>query len=161
MWDVMSGVLPWLGRGRDQSCGRCSPRKGRMKESKRQGVKVRGEGPAGSSSGQRKRRHFLFRRLQTITPHYNMVTAKQWVVAKRPEGPVQLEGANATFKIVEEELPALSNDQLLVKPLYMSNDPAQRMWIDAKTVAERTYRPPVQEGEIMATAGSVCEVLER
>lgn len=90
-----------------------------------------------------------------------MVSAKQWIVAKRPSGPVQLDGPNAAFKIIEKELPALANGQLLVKPLYMSNDPAQRMWIDAKTVAERTYRPPVMEGEIMATAGSVCEVLER
>jgi len=90
-----------------------------------------------------------------------MVKSRQWIVAKRPEGPVQLDGPDATFKIIEKELPALSDGQLLVKPLYMSNDPAQRMWIDAKTVAERTYRPPVMEGEIMATAGSVCEVLER
>jgi len=90
-----------------------------------------------------------------------MVAAKQWIVAKRPSGPVQLEGPDPTFKITEKELPALTDGQLLVKPMYMSNDPAQRMWIDAATVAERTYRPPVQEGEVMATAASVCEVLER
>lgn len=90
-----------------------------------------------------------------------MVTAKQWIVAKRPSGPVQLDGPSATFKQIEKELPALSEGQLLVKPLYMSNDPAQRMWIDADATPERMYRPPIKEGDIMETAGSVCEVLER
>jgi NADPH-dependent curcumin reductase CurA len=53
----------------------------------------------------------------------------------------------------------LNNDQVLVKALYYSNDPAQRGWISPDIPAGRLYVPPVQVGDAMRARG-LCEVID-
>ena len=71
----------------------------------------------------------------------------------------ELSGHNATFKLETNDISALKDDQLLVKTLYLSNDPAQRTWIAADIKPERLYVPPVKPGTTM-NAGAVAEVIE-
>jgi NADPH-dependent curcumin reductase CurA len=85
-------------------------------------------------------------------------STKAYIVAKRPKDHPILEGPDATFKLVENKLPELQDGQILVKTLYLSNDPAQRGWLDKYEDESRLYVPPVQEGEIMR-AGGIYEVL--
>lgn len=88
-----------------------------------------------------------------------MVKTKQWILANKPTDLAQLDGSNATFKLIETELPALKDDQLLIKTTYLSNDPAQRGWISKNIKPERLYVPPVSEGEPMRARG-LAEVVE-
>lgn len=88
-----------------------------------------------------------------------MVKTRQWILAEKPTDLPQLEGSNPTFKIKETELPDLQDDQVLVKAIYLSNDPAQRGWISRGIDPERLYVPPVKEGEPMRARG-LCEVVE-
>lgn len=61
--------------------------------------------------------------------------------------------------MVETDLPEPKQDEVLVKLLSLSNDPAQRGWIDPDIPAERLYVPPVKVGAPM-TAFGVGEVVE-
>ena len=88
-----------------------------------------------------------------------MVKTRQWVLAKKPTDLPQLDGPDQTFKLVETEMPAPKDDEVLIKLTHLSNDPAQRGWIDPNINPERLYRPPVQEGTPMAARG-LCEVVE-
>lgn len=51
-----------------------------------------------------------------------MTTAKQWVLASRPDGPPTVEN----FRFEEVELPALSDGQILVEDTFASVDPYMR-----------------------------------
>ena len=53
--------------------------------------------------------------------------SRQWILAKKPVD----QPTDETFKLVEKPIPQLEDDQVLVKVLYLSNDPAQRGWIQA------------------------------
>ncbi|KAM9927154.1 hypothetical protein OXX59_002740 [Metschnikowia pulcherrima] len=57
----------------------------------------------------------------------------QSIIDNPPNGPVSLAWGqqDPTFKMVEAELPALKDGDLKVKVLYLSNDPTQRIWINA------------------------------
>jgi hypothetical protein len=57
------------------------------------------------------------------------------------------------------KIPALKDGQILLKTLYLSNDPAQRSWISPLAQAERLYLPPVQVGQPMASMG-IAEVVD-
>jgi NADPH-dependent curcumin reductase CurA len=70
-----------------------------------------------------------------------------------------LSGSNATFSFQTRDLPALLEGQLLLKTLFLSNDPAQRGWIDAHVPEGRLYVTPVAIGEPMRARG-VCEVVD-
>lgn len=48
-----------------------------------------------------------------------MTTAKQWVLASRPEGAP----TNENFRLEEVQLPELSDGQILVENMYASVDP--------------------------------------
>lgn len=85
--------------------------------------------------------------------------AKQWILSNPPSADPVLEGDNATFKLEDVTLPELGADQVLVKTLYFSNDPAQRGWIQKDMDPERLYVPPVQKGEVMRSYG-IGEVIE-
>jgi NADPH-dependent curcumin reductase CurA len=85
--------------------------------------------------------------------------ARKWVLSNPPVADVVLEGNDATFKLENVTLPELGADQILVKTLYLSNDPAQRGWIQKGMDPERLYVPPVQEGETMRSYG-IGEVVE-
>lgn len=89
-----------------------------------------------------------------------MVKTRQWQLAHKPRDEPQLGGPEATFKLVSDiELPALKDDEVLVKLLCLSNDPAQRGWIDPDIPAERLYVPPVKLGAPMSARG-LAEVVE-
>lgn len=88
-----------------------------------------------------------------------MVKTRQWILAEKPSDLPQLDGPNPTFKLQETDLPDLKDDQVLLKATYLSNDPAQRGWINKFINPERLYVPPVAEGEIMRARG-LCEVVE-
>jgi len=52
-------------------------------------------------------------------------STRQWVLAKPPQN---MPDTN-TFELKEQSLPELKEDQVLVKTHFLSNDPAQRGWI--------------------------------
>ncbi|KAJ4986101.1 quinone oxidoreductase [Stagonosporopsis vannaccii] len=85
--------------------------------------------------------------------------AQQWILSNPPTADPVLEGDNATFKLENVTLPELGADQILVKTLYFSNDPAQRGWIQKDMDPERLYVPPVKKGEVMRSFG-IGEVIE-
>ena len=84
---------------------------------------------------------------------------KQWIITNKPTDLPQLSGPNPTFTLETNPLPALQNDQVLVKTYYISNDPAQRGWITKGVDPARLYVPPVPQGAVMR-ARSVAEVLD-
>lgn len=88
-----------------------------------------------------------------------MVSTRQWILAHKPTDLPILEGENATFKLITKELPELQDGELLVKLLYLSNDPAQRGWIAPDIKPERLYIEPVALNAPMASRG-IAEVVE-
>lgn len=82
-------------------------------------------------------------------------TTRTWIVANHPKGLATFgsDDANATFKLIEQPIPELKENQVLVKSLFFSNDPAQRPAIDASVKAERHYTRPVELGEPMMARG--------
>jgi NADPH-dependent curcumin reductase CurA len=84
--------------------------------------------------------------------------SRRWVIAKSPTDDVSLSGPDATFRLEEHVLPPLQQGQLLLKTLYLSNDPAQRGWIDANP-GDRLYVTPIVTGELMR-AGGIAEVID-
>lgn len=88
-----------------------------------------------------------------------MVKTRQWILAKKPTDEPQLDGPDPTFKLTEKELPDLKDDEVLVKLTHLSNDPAQRGWIDPFIDPQRLYTTPVKEGTPMHARG-LAEVVE-
>lgn len=86
-------------------------------------------------------------------------SGKKWVLANKPTDDVILSGDDSTFKLEDSEISELKENQILVKLLYLSNDPAQRGWIDPNIDPERLYVPPVEKGETMHSRG-IGEVVE-
>lgn len=84
---------------------------------------------------------------------------RQWVLNDPPATQPVLSGDNATFAIKTVDLPALKDGQVLVKTLHLSNDPAQRGWIQAGVDADRMYLPPVYKGDVMR-AFALAEVVD-
>ena len=106
-------------------------------------------------------------RLRNITQHLNPPSpimslptdTRQWILVNKPTDLPELSGPDATFKLEQNPLPSLEEGQILVKPIYFSNDPAQRGWITKNANPKRLYVPPVPQGAVMR-AGVVAEVLE-
>lgn len=88
-----------------------------------------------------------------------MVKARQWLLAKKASDLPKYEGDDATFKLTTTDLPDPKDGEVLVKPKYLSNDPAQRGWISIEAHPDRLYVPPVEVGSPMR-ARSLAEVLE-
>jgi NADPH-dependent curcumin reductase CurA len=63
--------------------------------------------------------------------------------------------SEADLELVEEELPELRDGEALVRTLYLSLDPTNRLWMSDM----RQYSPPVELGEVMRGIG-VGEVVE-
>ncbi len=76
---------------------------------------------------------------------------KKVILNKRPTGVPDAD----TWKLIESEVPAPSEDQILVEQYYISMDPAMRGWLNDV----KSYLPPVQIGEVMR-AGSVGKVIQ-
>lgn len=84
---------------------------------------------------------------------------RQWILLNKPYDLPVLDGDKPTFQLVTHELPSISNEQLLVKPLYFSNDPAQRTWIAADADPHRSYAPLINVGEPITALG-IAHVIE-
>lgn len=80
---------------------------------------------------------------------------RQWVLANHPTGLPSYGKDDSTFKLEETDLPSLKDGEILIKTLYLSNDPAQRGWISPPSQIDpkRLYVPPVQPGEAMRARG--------
>lgn len=88
-----------------------------------------------------------------------LIQSKQWILTNKPTDQPELSGPNQTFTVKTASLPSLADNQVLLKTLYISNDPAQRGWIAKDIDPERLYRPPVPQGAVMV-ARSIAEVIE-
>lgn len=75
----------------------------------------------------------------------------QFRLAARPVGAVK----RSDFNYVEEPARSPGDNEVLVKTLYLSLDPAMRGWMNEG----KSYVPPVQLGEVMR-AGGVGKVVE-
>lgn len=84
---------------------------------------------------------------------------KQWILAKKADPNIVLDGKDATFKLETADLPELKDGDVLLKLRYLSNDPAQSQWIAKRIDKRRLYTAPVEEGTVMR-AGAVAEVIE-
>lgn len=82
-----------------------------------------------------------------------------WRIKNSPEDSVVLDSSDdATFALTEEPVPRIEDGEMLVENVYISNDPAQRGWIQKGVLPERLYTAPVREGDVMATH-SIARVL--
>ncbi len=69
---------------------------------------------------------------------------KQWLLAERPTGLFTKDN----FLLKQVMIPELKDEQFLVRVIYLSLDPTQRMWAQMDT-----YLPAVKEGEVMRSLG--------
>lgn len=76
---------------------------------------------------------------------------RQWRLISRPEGTVERD----IFEWRVEPVPALEEGQFLVRNLYLSFDPAMRVWMNEGD----SYMPAIRLGEVMR-CGSVAQVVE-
>lgn len=87
-------------------------------------------------------------------------STRQWRVAQRPTHLPQLTGPDATFEMATVPLSStLQPEQLLLKTLFLSNDPAVRGWIYKDLEPERLYATALNQGDLVR-ARTVSEVLE-
>ncbi len=80
-----------------------------------------------------------------------MATLKRWVLRRRPQGEVQ----PGDLELVEEPIRELADGEVLVRTLYLSLDPTNRIWMSDQD----QYMPPVQLGETMR--GGAIGVVEQ
>lgn len=78
-------------------------------------------------------------------------TNRQWVLRKRPEGDI----ASGDLELVETPIPELAEGQVLVRNVYLSLDPTNRIWMSDMD----QYMPPVQLGDVMR--GGTIGVVEQ
>lgn len=85
-------------------------------------------------------------------------TNRQWVLAQRPDGIP----TDEDFELVEEPIPDVGPDEVLIKTLYLSVDPYMRgrMRDSGRYMSmSSAYADPWEVGEVMP-AGAVGEVVE-
>lgn len=80
-----------------------------------------------------------------------MPTTTQIRLAQRPVGVPD----DSTFEVVEEELPALADGQVLLRVVYLSLDPYMR----GRMSEAESYADPVPVGGLLV-GGTVCQVAE-
>jgi NADPH-dependent curcumin reductase CurA len=76
---------------------------------------------------------------------------RQWLLAQRPSGAV----SEANFRLVEKEMPALQDGEVLVKVHYLSLDPYMR----GRMEETKSYAAPQPLNQVMI-GGTVGEVIE-
>jgi NADPH-dependent curcumin reductase CurA len=74
-----------------------------------------------------------------------MATMKRWVLKRRPLGEIQ----PGDLELVEEPIADLADGEVLVRTVYLSLDPTNRIWMSDQD----QYLPPVQIGETMRGGG--------
>lgn len=84
---------------------------------------------------------------------------KQWLYTAPPQGLPTLSGTNPTFSLKKTRLAPLQTNQVLLRTVYISNDPAQRGWISPMADPSRLYTKPVPLNTCMR-AQALCEVLD-
>ncbi|MFC3068278.1 NADP-dependent oxidoreductase [Phenylobacterium soli] len=80
-----------------------------------------------------------------------MATLKRWVLRRRPAGEIQ----PGDLDLVEEPIRDLAEGEVLVRTLYLSLDPTNRIWMSDQD----QYMPPVGIGDTMR--GGSLGVVER
>jgi NADPH-dependent curcumin reductase CurA len=76
---------------------------------------------------------------------------KRWVLRRRPLGEI----APGDLELVEEPIPPLPDDHVLVRIVYLSLDPTNRIWMSDQD----QYLPPVEIGQTMR--GGALGVVDR
>lgn len=66
---------------------------------------------------------------------------RQWRLKSRPTGLIKADN----FELVSQPIPELAENQILIRSVYLSLDPAMRGWLTDRP----SYVPPVQIGEVM------------
>ena len=76
---------------------------------------------------------------------------RQWILKRRPEGEI----AEGDLAFVEAPVPAVPDGHVLVRNIYLSLDPTNRIWMSDMD----QYMPPVEIGDVMrgGTLGVVEE----
>eukprot|EP00242_Pyramimonas_sp_CCMP2087_P011687 CAMPEP_0198199066 /NCGR_PEP_ID=MMETSP1445-20131203/2397_1 /TAXON_ID=36898 /ORGANISM="Pyramimonas sp., Strain CCMP2087" /LENGTH=382 /DNA_ID=CAMNT_0043868779 /DNA_START=120 /DNA_END=1268 /DNA_ORIENTATION=+ len=75
-----------------------------------------------------------------------MAANRQWILRKRPEGPVK----DGDLELVEKPIPTLKAGEVLIKTTHISIDPTHRIWMsDAPQ-----YMPCVEIGDVMRAVSS-------
>lgn len=80
-----------------------------------------------------------------------MTTNKRWVLKRRPEGQIKA----GDLELIEQQVPDLADGEVLVRTVYLSLDPTNRIWMSDRD----QYMPPVQIGDTMR--GGAIGVVER
>ena len=68
-------------------------------------------------------------------------TNRQWILRKRPQGDI----TDDCLELVETPIPDLGDGQILVRNVYLSVDPTNRIWMSDMD----QYMPPVEVGDVM------------
>jgi NADPH-dependent curcumin reductase CurA len=76
---------------------------------------------------------------------------RQWILKKRPVGEI----APGDLELVEQPIPVPGPNQILVRTLYLSLDPTNRIWMSDMD----QYMPPVNIGDVMR--GGTLGVVEQ
>lgn len=66
---------------------------------------------------------------------------RQWVFTNHPIDMPTITGDKPTWTLQTVDLPPLEQNQVLVKTLYLSNDPAQRGWVGLPSLPLGPIRP--------------------
>ena len=74
-----------------------------------------------------------------------MNMSKRWVLQRRPQGNIQ----PGDLALVEEPIRDLEDGEVLIRTVYLSLDPTNRLWMSDQD----QYMPPVQIGETMRGGG--------
>ncbi|WP_338421863.1 NADP-dependent oxidoreductase [Nostoc flagelliforme] len=75
---------------------------------------------------------------------------RQFLLAARPVGDIK----ESDFEYREEPIPSPKDDEVLVRTIYLSLDPTNRIWMSDM----EQYMPPVEIGEVMR--GGIIGVVE-
>ena len=74
-----------------------------------------------------------------------MAQSKRWILKRRPVGEV----GPGDLEFADVELPPLGDGEALVRTVYLSLDPTNRIWMSDQD----QYLPPVEIGEVMRGGG--------
>ena len=77
-------------------------------------------------------------------------TTRSWRLRRRPEGIIN----ENDLELVTEEIPEITEGQILAKTIYFSLDPTNRIWMSDID----QYMEPVEIGDIMRAGGSIAIV---
>ena len=70
-----------------------------------------------------------------------MAVNRQWILKKRPVG----DAAPGDLELVEKPVPEPGPGEMLVRNIYLSLDPTNRIWMSDMD----QYMPPVEIGDVM------------